>query len=137
MQHWWQVLAGVVAALLAVWLLLIAMLWKARPDDMSIRAAGRLLPDTLRLVRRLATDRSLPFSVRLLLWLLVGYLLLPVDVVPDFVPVLGYADDVIAVVLVLRSVVRRAGPEALKRHWPGTPDGLAVISRLAAIAKAD
>jgi uncharacterized membrane protein YkvA (DUF1232 family) len=58
-------------------------------------------------------------------------------VVPDFIPVLGYADDVIAIMLVLRAVVRRAGPEALRRHWPGTTDGLAVIGRLAGIAGFD
>jgi uncharacterized membrane protein YkvA (DUF1232 family) len=136
-QHWWQVLISVVAAVLVLWLVLILLLWKAKPDEVSVRAASRLLPDTLRLVRRLGADRSLPFSVRLQLWLLIGYLLLPIDLIPDFVPVLGYADDVVAVVLVLRSVVRRAGPEALARHWPGTRDGLAVVSRLAGIAEAD
>ena len=55
------------------------------------------------------------------LWLLLGYLALPIDLVPDFIPVLGYADDAIVVALVLRSVVRRAGPDAIERHWPGTP----------------
>jgi uncharacterized membrane protein YkvA (DUF1232 family) len=133
-HYWWQVLVSVVTALLVLWIALILLLWRAKPDDMSVRAAARLLPDTLRLVRRLGADRSLPLSVRVLLWLLIGYLLLPVDVVPDFVPVLGYADDVVAVVLVLRLVVRRAGPEALSSHWPGTAEGLAVVSRLAGIA---
>ena len=136
-MHWWQILVSAVTALLVLWIVPILLLWKAKPDDMSVRAAARLLPDTLRLVRRLGVDRSLPISVRMLLWLLIGYLLLPIDVVPDFVPVLGYADDVVAIVLVLRLVVRRAGPEALSRHWPGTADGLAVVSRLAGIAKTE
>jgi uncharacterized membrane protein YkvA (DUF1232 family) len=65
------------------------------------------------------------------LWLLLGYLALPIDLVPDFIPVIGYADDAVIVVLALRSVTRRAGPEALERHWPGTPEGLAAIRRLA------
>jgi uncharacterized membrane protein YkvA (DUF1232 family) len=65
------------------------------------------------------------------LGLLLGYLLLPIDLVPDFIPVAGYADDVLLVVWVLRSVVRAAGPEALDRHWPGTPHGLEVVRRLA------
>jgi hypothetical protein len=43
--------------------------------------------------------------------------------------VIGHADDAIAVVLVLRSVVRRAGAEAVERHWPGTPEGLAALRR--------
>jgi len=53
--------------------------------------------------------------------------------VPDFVPLLGYADDAIIVSLVLRSVVRRAGAPLVRRHWPGTDDGLAALARLTGI----
>jgi hypothetical protein len=53
----------------------------------------RLLPDLLRLLRRLATDRALPRGVRIRLALLMAYLAIPIDVIPDFIPVLGYADD--------------------------------------------
>jgi uncharacterized membrane protein YkvA (DUF1232 family) len=70
------------------------------------------------------------------LWLLLGYLALPFDLVPDVVPVLGYADDAVVVALVLRSVVRTTGPEALERHWPGTVDGLATVRRLAGLPAA-
>ena len=72
--------------------------------------------------------------MRIRLWLLLGYLLSPVDLVPDFVPVLGYADDVAAVAWTLRSVVRRSGAAALDRHWPGQPAGLAVVQRLAGLS---
>ena len=104
-----------------------------RPPDLTVREALRLLPDLVRLVRRLAADRSLPFGVRVRLWLLLGYLLSPVDLVPDVVPVLGYADDVVVVALALRSVVRRAGADVLHRSWPGGPAGLAVVLRLAGL----
>jgi uncharacterized membrane protein YkvA (DUF1232 family) len=50
--------------------------------------------------------------------------------VPDFIPVIGYADDAIIVAAVLRSVVRRAGLQAVERHWPGTEDGFAALCRL-------
>ena len=63
------------------------------------------------------------------LWLLLAYLAMPIDLVPDFVPVLGHADDAIVVALVLRSAVRRAGSAAVERHWPGTSDGLAALRR--------
>jgi len=56
--------------------------------------------------------------------------------VPDFVPALGYADDAIIVAWVLRSVVRRAGPEAVRRHWPGSPDGLDAVWRLCRLGSA-
>nr|WP_157344581.1 YkvA family protein [Nocardioides sp. MAH-18] len=120
--------------MLAVWLLLVAALaLHARRTGrrVSLADAVRLLPDVLRLLRRLAADPGLPRSVRAWLWLLLAYVALPIDLVPDFVPVLGYADDVVVIALVLRHVVRRAGPEALERHWPGTPDGLAVVKALA------
>ena len=61
------------------------------------------------------------------------YLLSPIDLVPDFLPVIGYADDVIIVALVLRSVIARAGEDAVRRHWPGTSDGLQLILRLAGL----
>jgi uncharacterized membrane protein YkvA (DUF1232 family) len=65
--------------------------------------------------------------------LLIAYLLFPLDVVPDFIPIVGYADDAIIAALALRSVIRAAGPKALDRHWPGSPDGLRTIKRLAGV----
>ncbi len=85
----------------------------------------------MRLIRRLAADKTVPAGVRVRLILLLVYLASPIDLVPDFVPVLGYADDAVIVALVLRSVTRHAGPEAVQRHWPGSPEGLQVIQKLA------
>jgi uncharacterized membrane protein YkvA (DUF1232 family) len=61
------------------------------------------------------------------------YLAVPIDIIPDFIPVIGYADDAIMVAAVLRSVVRRAGSDAVRRHWPGTRDGLAALWRVAGL----
>jgi uncharacterized membrane protein YkvA (DUF1232 family) len=130
----WQVVVAILAGLVLVWLATVAVLWWARPSEARLRETLRLLPDVVRLVSRLARDRSLPRGVRVRLWLLLAYLAFPIDLVPDFVPVVGYADDAIVVALTLRSVVRRAGPEALTRHWPGTPEGLAAVQRLAGTA---
>jgi uncharacterized membrane protein YkvA (DUF1232 family) len=131
---WWQTVLAVVGGVLLLWAVLLALLWRARPEDLTVREALRLLPDLVRLVRRLAADRSLPRGVRIRLWLLLGYLLSPVDLVPDVVPVLGYADDVVVVALALRSVVRSAGRDAVTRAWPGRAAGLAVVLRLAGSA---
>ena len=129
MPDWAWTLVGVLGGLLLCWLVLMAVLWATRPDDLRLRELLRLLPDVLRLVHRLAADGTLPRGVRVRLWLLLGYLALPFDLVPDFVPVLGHADDAIVVALVLRSVVRHAGAAAIDRHWPGTPEGLAALRR--------
>lgn len=66
--------------------------------------------------------------------MLLVYLASPIDLIPDFIPVLGYADDAIVVAVALRSVVRSAGTEALTRHWPGTPEGLREVIRLAGVS---
>ncbi|MFG1945667.1 YkvA family protein [Nonomuraea sp. NPDC048826] len=130
------VAAAVAGGIALLWLLALAALAVARPRGNLLTEAVRLLPDLLRLIPRLARDPGLPRGVRVRLWLLLGYLALPVDLVPDFVPVLGYADDAIVVALVLRAVVRAAGPGALERHWPGTPDGLAAVRRLSGLPAA-
>jgi uncharacterized membrane protein YkvA (DUF1232 family) len=130
---WWHTLLGVVAGLVLVYLVLLGLLWRCarrHPDTVNRRDALRLLPDVLRLIRRLAADKTVTTGVRVRLVLLLVYLASPIDLVPDFIPVVGYADDAIVVALVLRSVTRRAGPDAIERHWPGTPEGLAIIQRL-------
>jgi uncharacterized membrane protein YkvA (DUF1232 family) len=125
----WDILIETAAGLVLMWLALIAALWgvKGRFDLAALRGGLRMLPDLLRLLKRLAGDPTLPRGIRIRLWALVAYLITPIDLVPDFIPVIGYADDAIA----LRSVIRHSGPDAIQRHWPGTADGLAAILRLA------
>ncbi|HET9594350.1 MAG TPA: YkvA family protein [Anaeromyxobacteraceae bacterium] len=124
-----RLLLAAAVGLAALWLALVVALLVARPRGGLLREAIRLVPDTLVLLRRLAADARLGRGVRVRLGLLLAYLAMPFDVIPDFVPVLGYADDAIAVALVLRAVVRRAGLDAVRRHWPGTPDGFAALCR--------
>lgn len=121
---------GVVTGVLVVWVALVVVLARTTPGRVQVGEVLRLLPDVLRLVGRLARDPTVPRGVRVRLWLLLGYLASPVDLVPDIVPVVGYADDVLVVVVVLRSVLRRCGPEAVERHWPGSPDALTALHRL-------
>lgn len=129
-SFWWDLLLGVAVAMLLAWLALVVVLVIARPRGGLLHEALRLLPDVLRLVRRLAADKTLPRGIRIRLGLLLAYLAFPIDLIPDFIPVLGYADDAIVVVTVLRSVVRRAGIDAVRAHWPGTEDGFAAVVRL-------
>lgn len=129
----WQVFLGVAIALVVSWLVLILGLLLVRPKGSLLKEALRLVPDLLRLLRRLAADRTLPRGVRVRLGLLLVYLAIPIDLVPDFIPVVGYADDAIIVVIALRSVVRRAGLEAVRARWSGTDDGFEALCRLAGL----
>jgi len=108
----------------------VATLYLTKPGEYDLKEAMRLLPDLIRLVKRLAADPDTPRGVRIRLALLLLYLALPIDLIPDFIPVLGYADDAIIVALVLRSATRSAGPDAMAKHWPGTPEGLIALKRL-------
>jgi uncharacterized membrane protein YkvA (DUF1232 family) len=117
----------------ACWLLLLGVLAVVRPGGGLLTEAVRLLPDLVRLAARLARDPTLARGVRWRLGLLAGYLAFPLDLVPDVIPVLGYADDAILVAWMLRSVVRHAGIEVVRRHWPGTDDGLRVVLLLCGV----
>jgi uncharacterized membrane protein YkvA (DUF1232 family) len=126
----WETVAGIVAGVLLAYAVLLVLLWlyaRRHPETVTMKDALRLLPDLLRLIRRLAADRTVAVGIRVRLVLLLAYLLSPIDLVPDFIPVIGYADDAVIVALVLRSVIKRAGAEAIRRHWPGSPAGLDII----------
>ncbi|MBG6054084.1 uncharacterized membrane protein YkvA (DUF1232 family) [Salinibacterium sp. CAN_S4] len=136
-MEWWQILLSVAGGLLLLWLALIAALaWVSRGQAEKVKLidALRLGPDVVRLTRRLAADPAVPRGVRIWLIVLVVYLLLPIDLVPDVIPVIGYADDAIIVALVLRFATRHAGAAALDRHWPGTPQGLQALRSIIGLA---
>lgn len=125
-----DILISTGATVLTAWLLLITALIVLRAKGVPLIEGLRLLPDVLRLLRRLTADRTLPRTVRARAWIAIAWLISPVDLIPEFLPVIGPADDVIVVAILLRSLIRRAGPEVVQRHWPGTPQGLAALARL-------
>ena len=125
-----QIVIAGVGGLVVLWLLLIVGLAIVRPDGATLRDAARILPDAVRLVGRLSRNPALGRTTRFRLLLVVAYFALPIDLVPDFIPVLGYADDAILIGLVIRSLVRRAGPEIVRQTWPGTDAGLDLLAKL-------
>lgn len=122
-----------IAVIAVAWLLLVAFLWLHRPSRELARPALRLIPDLVRLVRGLLADGTTPLSARLGLVGLLLYLLSPIDLIPDFVPVLGSADDLIVAAVVLRWVGRRVGVEELRARWTGDPAGFDLLRRLLGI----
>jgi uncharacterized membrane protein YkvA (DUF1232 family) len=123
---WLLLGAGLTAAVylgLLGWLLL-----SGRREN--AHALVRFIPDCAVLSRRLLADDRVPRRSKLLLGALIGYLALPFDLVPDFIPVAGHLDDAIIVAPVLRSVLRAVGPELLREHWPGPSASLNALLRL-------
>ena len=129
-MSWWQwVLVGVGFSL-ALYAAFVAWLFAmGRRED--ARALAGFVPDCVVLFRRLLQDERVPRRSKLLLGALIAYLAMPVDLVPDFIPVAGQLDDVIVVVFVLRRVLRAGGPELLREHWPGPAVSLQALLRLA------
>jgi uncharacterized membrane protein YkvA (DUF1232 family) len=94
------------------------------------RALARFIPDCLILFKRLLTDKRVPLFSKILLGGMVLYLAMPLDLVPDFIPLAGQLDDVILVAWVLRYSLRHAGYHLIEEHWPGPQDSLRVVLKL-------
>jgi uncharacterized membrane protein YkvA (DUF1232 family) len=125
MLIWFGVAAAAVAAVwigFVVWLSVVGRREQAR-------ALAGFVPDALVLVARLLRDPRVPRRRKLLLGALLGYLALPFDLVPDFVPVVGHLDDAVVAVVVLRRVLRGSGEALVRTHWPGPEASLRLLLR--------
>ena len=118
----------ILVGLIGTWALLVVVLWVVRPRDARVGDLVRVVPDVLRLVRDLLADRTVPARVRVSLVFLLGWLVNPVDLIPEFIPVLGPLDDVVVAVIVLRYARRQMGEDDLRRRWRGTPEGFALLA---------
>ena len=130
MANWWfwPVVAAIAVA--ALWLaLVLGLLIAGRRAE--ARALAGFIPDCLVLIGRLLSDPRVPRRRKLLLAGLVGYLALPFDLVPDFIPVVGQLDDALVVGLVLRRFLRSGGEQLVRQHWPGPEQSLHVVLRVA------
>lgn len=127
---WWIWLAVALGLAAVVWLALVtALLLGGRRQE--ARALAGFVPDCLVLVSRLLGDERVPRRRKLLLAGLVGYLALPFDLVPDFIPVAGQLDDALVVAFVLRRFLRSGGDELVREHWPGPEQSLRLVLRAA------
>jgi uncharacterized membrane protein YkvA (DUF1232 family) len=116
----------VVAGLWVVLLGLLVLLGRRG----AAREVASFVPDCLVLFRRLLGDPRVPRRAKVALGLLVAYLAMPFDLVPDFIPVAGQLDDAILVAGTIAYVVRRAGRDVVEELWPGSERGLRVVLAL-------
>ena len=106
---------------------------------MSAQRAGRFralagfVPDCAVLFKRLVGDGRVARRHKLLLLGTAAYLATPIDLIPDFLPVIGQADDALVVAFTLRRAAAAAGPEVVREHWPGPEASLRTVLRLAGI----
>ena len=126
---WYWLLTCVGVALSVYFAFTAALIIIGRKD--SARAVARFVPDCIVLFRRLMSDPRVPRRKKIVLAALVPYLAMPFDIIPDFIPVAGYLDDAVIVALVLRRVLRGGDTALIQEHWPGPPESLRLILRLA------
>ena len=124
------VVVGIALSVIAVWVALLVIFWLLRPKDVPIREIAAIIPDALRLIRSLIADKSTPWDVRVVLVGLLAWILSPIDLIPEFIPLLGPLDDVIVAVVAMRYVRRRVGVEDLRRRWVGSPESFALLLRV-------
>lgn len=96
-----------------------------------MRALLRALPDIVRLVGRLALDPVLPRAAKIAIAAAVVYLASPIDLVPDFIPVLGYLDDALLAALLVDGILNHVDRRLVLKYWPGSPESLDRLARAA------
>ena len=97
----------------------------------AARRLATLLPNLVRLFHALVRDSRVPRSSKVLLGFAMAWFVWPIDLVPEFIPVLGPLDDVVVAALVLRHVPRKAGPDVIAEHWSGDQASLGILLRVA------
>ena len=117
------------AIAIGVWLVAILALY-AFGKPMAARELVTLVPNLLRLFRGLMEDRRVPRRAKILLVLGAGWLASPIDLLPEFLPVIGPLDDAIIAALLLRYLVKHTGRAVIEEHWQGQPETLDRVLRL-------
>lgn len=125
-----NLLIAVVAGLALLWAALLFLFWLLRPKGVPVSEIIRLVPDLLRLLRSIIADRNAPLDVRLVLIGLLVWIVSPIDLIPEFIPVIGPLDDVVVAVVALRYTRRRLGMDNIRARWVGTPEGFELLSRV-------
>jgi uncharacterized membrane protein YkvA (DUF1232 family) len=125
----WLLVLLVIAAIYVG--LVVALIVAGR--TLAAKELALLVPNLVLLFKDLLRDPAIPRGPKVALAIAIVWLVSPIDLLPEFLPVLGPLDDAVVAALVLRYLVRRAGPEVVRNHWRGDPRTLELILRAARI----
>lgn len=123
-------LIALFVAFILVIAFVVGIVFLLKPKGIPLIAVLRLVPNIFGLFKRLVREQGFGKTVALGLIFLAVYLVSPVDVIPDVIPLLGSADDAAMFVLVLRAALVRAGPDLLRSLWPGNEASLEILRRV-------
>jgi uncharacterized membrane protein YkvA (DUF1232 family) len=121
----WLLALIVLAAIYAVAVLALILAGRG----VAARELALLLPNLILLFKDLLRDPRVPRGPKIVLAVGIVWLVSPIDLLPEFLPVIGPLDDAVVAALVLRHLVHRAGAEVVREHWRGEPDTLELILR--------
>ncbi len=114
---------------------------KGWANDKTGKTGGKLgeylfmLPDFFMLVARLAVDKRVPVKRKLMMGGVVAYLMLPIDIIPDFIPLLGHVDDIVLLVMGLNMVLNDTDQKVLEDNWSGDGDILEIMKKITSTAE--
>ena len=109
---------------------------RGRPSQTEMREYLLLAPRFVQLLWRLTRDPRVPARSKATLLLLGGYLALPFDIIPDFIPVAGQMDDLMVIAFALDQMINRVPPEVVREHWDGDGDVLEIVKEILDISTA-
>ena len=121
-----------IGIVLTIWVVAIAALWILGRKFAAVQLA-RAVPDIVSLARGLLGDPRVPVGSKVLVGAALVWLVSPIDLVPEFIPVVGPLDDLLVISLVLRHLVKRAGSDVVREHWCGDPRVLRAALRIAGL----
>ena len=119
MVDWLKAILIAAGVMVGLWALLVVL--AARLPAGLLKDLAGFLPACVTLARRLRADPRVPFKAKAAVVLAGLWVLSPVDLLPEFLPVIGPLDDVVVVALAVRYAARRVPPEVLLEAWPGQP----------------
>lgn len=111
------------------------------PDGKSLQArrliadAVLMMPNIVKLVARLIKDPRVPRRAKITLGLAAAYVASPIDLIPEFVPIIGWADDIVILMFALDSLIDRAGDEVVSEHWDGPGDLLSLVRDVVSLSR--